>query len=619
MCGITGFLNWKQDVSKETVLLKKMTDSISHRGPDDEGFWFCKHVAFGHRRLIVIDPKGGHQPMIHTSNNKTVAMTYNGEIYNFKELRTELESKGHIFKTESDTEVLLHCYLEWKEECPKHLNGIFAFAIWDEEKQQLMMARDHIGVKPLFYAQRGETIIFGSEIKALLAHPLVKPEVDLLGLRDLLCEATIRPLGRAIFKDIVDLKPGHLVLTRDGVNLETRQFWKLETKPHTHSIEETANFIRNLMEDTVKRQLISDRPIVSLLSGGLDSSGLSSLASIEFQKQGKQLTTFSVTYTDEEKDFKPDVLHKHVDEPFAKLVSKYSNTNHKTIELDPLDMANYLLYMMRGRDLPGMGSFETSLYLFLKQISKEATVTLSGETADEIYSGYFWFHMEQFLNMDRSPWLTIWLIPELLSDQLLEKINCLEHQKKNYQDSIKDVTFLDDEDGLHRKQRVLSYIFITRFLLALLERKDRGGMIHGFEVRVPYADYRLVEYLYNVPLEIKSFGGIEKGILRKALSNILPPEVCNRVKSGYPAIHSPHYFKRICSWMNEIMEDPSSPILPFINIEKVKKLLIEGKVGYASQRNLEHLIQINYWIKEYNINFVDGCVDFLNQKNKSNL
>ncbi|RDI36901.1 asparagine synthase (glutamine-hydrolyzing) [Falsibacillus pallidus] len=603
MCGIAGWIDWTKDLSEENRMLKQMTDAIRHRGPDAEGFWLDGHAALGHRRLIVIDPDGGKQPMLYKDSENDVVLTYNGEIYNYRELKEELTSLGHQFDTESDTEVLLHAYLQWQEQCVDHLNGIFAFAIWDKNKERLMLGRDHLGVKPLFYCKRGDQVIFGSEIKALFAHPDVKPELDEEGLSEVFGLGPMRTPGKAIFKDIEEVRAGHYMIFSKE-DQQTKQYWKLESKEHTDDVDKTVETIQSLLEDTVSRQLISDKPLVSMLSGGLDSSGLTAMAGKEYKENGKTLSTYSIDFVNNDADFKEDFLRRDLDEPWVKKVSEYVGTDHTSVVFPAEKLVNNLLIPMKARDLPGVGEIETSLYLLFKEMKKNATVALSGESADEVFSGYPWFHQEKFLDADVFPWLlNIGGIGKVLKKEIREKLDIPAYQKKKYQDALEELPVLEGEDETEAKQRRMSYMFITRFLPFMLDRKDRASMMTGFEVRVPFCDYRLVEYLWNIPSSMKNIDDIEKGILRRAFADYLPEDVRYRRKSAYPSTKDDAYLKGVTEWMRRILDDPEAPIQSLIDAEVVR-YIADGKSDMpdTSVRGLfDYLIQVNGWLEEYGI------------------
>jgi asparagine synthase (glutamine-hydrolysing) len=605
MCGITGWIKWSGDLSTEQDTLKKMADSIAHRGPDEEGFWLSEQAALAHRRLIVIDPRGGKQPM--SSPDQQLVLTYNGELYNYRELKQELQQKGHTFTSNSDTEVVLHSYMEWEEECLKHFNGIFAFAIWDQHEQKLFLGRDHLGVKPLFYSKQGDSLFYGSEIKAILAHPSVQPQVDRKGLAEIFGMGPMRTPGQAIFKDIDEVRPGHYVIaTADSI--EEYRYWKLESQPHTDDVDTTTETIRTLLKDTVQRQLISDMPVVSMLSGGLDSSGLTSLAAEEFKHSEKMLGTYSIDFDQNEDHFQKDFLRHDMDEPWVKRVSQHVGTDHHSVTFGANQLLSNLLEPMRGRDLPGVGEIETSLYLLFTEMKKDATVALSGESADEVFSGYPWFHQEKYLDAEVYPWLVnLKGISSMLSEETKNQIQPEQYQKERFAEAYEEIPFLEGECEFEAKQRQMSYFFITRFLPFMLDRKDRASMKTGFEVRVPFCDYRIVEYLWNVPIDYKNVDNIEKGILRRALKGTLPDDVLYRKKSAYPSDKDPVYLKGVQKWMLDILDNPNSPILSLIDTEKVRAIASNQAKGLNTDQAkglLDYLIQVNAWLDEYDIELV---------------
>ncbi|MCA9508761.1 MAG: asparagine synthase (glutamine-hydrolyzing), partial [Myxococcales bacterium] len=307
MCGIAGWVDWEKNLSHETKILGNMAKSIQHRGPDAQGMWFSERAAIAHNRLKVIDPEAGQQPMVYQAGNQTLVISYNGEIYNFHELRSQLESKGHIFSTHSDTEVLLHCYIEWGTDCIERLNGLFAFALWDNLEQQLFLARDHLGVKPLFYTRYQNGFIFGSEIKALLAHPQVKALVSKEDIGHIFSFLPVHVPGKTVYQNIFEVAPGHwMLIKRDAIKKHC--YWKLTSAPHADSLDKTVVTIREFLDDIVKHQIVADVPICTMLSGGLDSSGITALVAKEFSRQGKILNSYSIDFKDHEKHFSPNQM-----------------------------------------------------------------------------------------------------------------------------------------------------------------------------------------------------------------------------------------------------------------------------------------------------------------------
>jgi asparagine synthase (glutamine-hydrolysing) len=613
MCGIAGWIDWAEDLSYQGPLIEAMVDTLNHRGPDVKGrCWLSPRAALAHRRLIVIDPRGGAQPMIHTASDHSYAVTYNGEIYNFRELRSELETRGHTFATQSDTEVLLHSYLEWGEECVRQFNGIFAFGLWDSKKQRLLLARDHLGVKPLFFAQRGSALLFASELKALLIHPLVKAEVDGEGFAEL-CKYGPRTPGCAVYRDVHELRPGRMLVCSANCTRNI-QYWVLPSAPHNDDLVTTRERIRMLLEDTVRRQMISDVPISTLLSGGLDSSGVTALAAKEMKRDRKALRTYSIDIADSAQHFHGNALRPGLDAPWVERVSNYVQSNHQTIVVDTPELLDSFLVPMRAHDLPGMGQVETSLYLLFKGMKKEVTVALSGESADELFGGYPWFHRKDAVAAETFPWDVMMTGEEggmredryaWLSPAMIENSQPREYCARRYREALTEVPRLEGEDPRAARMREISYLNLTRFLSLLLERKDRMSMAVGLEARVPYCDYRLVEYVWNIPWEMKMVDNIEKGILRQVFADVLPDDVRNRKKSGFPSSQNPSYLGAVRSWTLDILNDSNAPVLPLINTNLVRAVA-EGKapriyLGEWEGFLFEHVIQINAWLKEYGV------------------
>ncbi|WP_307254848.1 asparagine synthase (glutamine-hydrolyzing) [Croceifilum oryzae] len=603
MCGITGWIDWERDLTKEEQVVQKMVDTMIDRGPDAGGMWLSPRAALGHRRLSVIDIDGGAQPMKRTFADQNVVLTYSGEIYNFVELRNELMQRGYHFTTRSDTEVLLFSYIEWGKSCVDRLNGIFAFAIWDEEREELFLVRDRLGVKPLYYAVRGSAILFGSEPKALLANPLVQPEVDEKGLAEIFL-MTCRTPGQGFYKDVHELRAGHTIsFQRSGT--KTTQYWKLQSAPHLHDIEETAQHIRELMFDIVGRQLVSDVPICTLLSGGVDSSAVTSIASQILKEKGENVHTYSIDFKDSSDHFQKSEIHTGLDTPFVKMMADYLKSDHRDVVLDTPDLISNFLTPLYARDFPALGDIDTSIFLLFKAIKQKASVALSGESSDELFGGYPWFHSPEPTEVQALPWLYRTDFAGLLSPELHDRLKPKEYILDHYHTAISEVPYLPGENDRDRRLRELFYLNLTYFLPVLLDRKDRMSMAVGLEVRVPFCDHRLMEYAWNIPWEMKNTGGMEKGILRKALKGLLPEEVLYRKKSAYPISYNPSYVAEMRTRMEGILQDSNSPILPFIDREKLDSMvrgtnndihLIHGPV-----RAFEYFIQVNTWLKEYKV------------------
>lgn len=614
MCGITGWIDWERNLENESHIVTNMMETLAARGPDASGMYLSTHAAFGHRRLSVVDPANGAQPMIRDRGGRRYVITYNGELYNTPELRKSLEAQGYTFRTNCDTEVLLTSYIEWGPSCVEQFNGIFAFGIWDETEQTLFLARDRIGVKPLFYTKQDNRFLFGSEIKALLAHPEVKPQVDSEGLAEVFIIGPARTPGHGVFRNIAELRPGHSMLySRKGMQIS--QYWALQSVPHPDDFDTTVTTVRELLQDIVKRQLVADVPVCTLLSGGLDSSALTALAAFSYQERGLgSLDTYSVDYLDNEQYFKSSNFQPNADAPWVTRVSEFFGTRHHNIILDTPELAGSLPQAALSRDLPGMADVDTSLYLFCREIKKGATVALSGECADEVFGGYPWFYRDEMIKATCFPWAPNpqvrmeWLSPDM---RLVTRPH--EYLQQRYQEALNEVPRLPGEDAESARMREIFYLSLTRWMPTLLDRKDRMSMAFGLEVRVPYCDHRLVEYVWNVPWHMKNYHEREKGLLRHALVGVLPEDVLWRRKSPYPKTHNPSYLKAVKQWVLQLLDDPSSPLRNVVDVSSVRAMAQPdvplSNVPWFGQlmtnaQLFAYLIQVDTWLKEYKVELV---------------
>ncbi|MGD7022669.1 asparagine synthase (glutamine-hydrolyzing) [Rossellomorea vietnamensis] len=615
MCGITGWINFRKDLRNSRGILETMTETLSKRGPDDSNVWLDTHAAFGHKRLTVVDPEGGKQPMVKEAEGHRFVICYNGELYNTEDIRKVLLSKGYTFKGHSDTEVLLTSYIEWREDCVQHLNGIFAFAVWDSEKQQVFIGRDRLGVKPFFFTERDSGLLFGSELKALLSHPSVPAEVDREGLSDLLGLGPSRTPGSGVFKGVKELRPGHaLIFSRNG--LKIWRYWNVKSGRHTDSFDETVEKVGFLVKDSITRQLVSDVPLCTFLSGGLDSSAITAIAAEAYQQEGKgRLHTYSIDYEGNEEHFKSNKFQPDSDSKWINLMSDTFNTVHHNCIITQEKLKNYLTEAVHVRDLPGMADVDSSLLWFCREIKNEFTVGLSGECADEIFGGYPWFHNEDDFNRKGFPWMrSVEERQSLLKADLRKKLNLEEYVLSKYNETVAETPALEGETPIEAKRRELFYLNIIWFMTTLLDRKDRMSMGASLEVRVPFADHRLVEYVWNIPWKWKMHEDREKGILRKALEGTLPDEVLYRKKSPYPKTHHPVYTSLVKNWLEEILEDKSSALYELFDHGKLKSLVETNGEAFKTPwfgqlmtgpQLLAHLAQIHVWFKDYNINIVD--------------
>ena len=611
MCGIAGWIHWAGGLTEEVEVLAKMTETLTPRGPDAVGYFASNKVLFGHRRLAVVDLEGGRQPMHIWAGDRRYTIVYNGELYNTEELRRELRAQGYSFSTTSDTEVLLTAYMAYGEECVGKLNGIFAFAIYDEAAGKVFLARDRIGVKPLFYEERGGHLLFASELKALLAHPMVRPVIDEQGLAEIFIMAPARTPGVGVFRGVKELRAGHaMVSDRRGIRM--RPYWSLVSRPHTDDFETTARRVRELLRETVSRQLVSDVPVGTFLSGGLDSSLLTALSAEAYRRADKgRLATFSVDYIDNDKYFKASSFQPNADAPWAKSVAEHFDTDAHIVMIDHMEMADALEDAVLARDLVGMADVDASLYLFCREIKKTCTVALSGECADEVFGGYPWFYREEMLGADTFPWSPrAAMRVDWLSREVTERIDLLDYLSARYHEAVREVPYLDGETEKEAEMRRMFYLNLTRWMPTLLDRKDRMSMAFGLEVRVPFCDHRLVEYLWNVPWQYKNYNNREKGLLRYAMAGVLPDDILWRKKSPYPKTHHPEYGQRVKDRALAILADPSEPASPLFDHKKMRELarldLSAANIPWFGQlmgapQIFAYIIQVNAWLKHYHV------------------
>jgi len=613
MCGIAGWIDYNRDLRSHGDIINKMTNTMIRRGPDDQGIYLEDNVCLMHRRLIVIDPENGKQPMTLEKGNAGYTIVYNGELYNTDELRNELSAFGYSFRGHSDTEVLLTAFMHWGESCLEKLNGIYAFGVWNETSKTLFLARDRMGVKPLFLYTYPDGVIFSSEIKTLLANPLVKPRVDNDGLKEIFLLGPGRTSGKGVIKGVSELKPGEYLNYNIRTGVKIRKYWSLKANEHTDDINATAEKVRYLITDAVKRQLVSDVPLCCFLSGGLDSSIISKIASDKYLADGKgKLHTYSVNYIDNRKYFERSIFQPDSDEQYIRVMVNGIGAHHHEVMLDNEDLEKHLEDGVIARDLPGMADVDTSLLLFCREIKKGFTVAVSGECADEIFGGYPWYHNRDVIFKDTFPWsqsldLRLGILrPGLLTDGE-------EYVKQLYSDTVNNADTLPDEGELEVRMRQMFMLNLEWFMQTLLDRKDRMSMYNGLEVRVPFCDHRLVEYAYNMPWDMKSLYGREKGIVREAMKGILPDKNIWRKKSPYPKTCNPMYLNAVKASLNKILNDINSPLRQLINRQKVQEIIdSDGKALtmpwygqlMTGAQLMAYLIQVDIWMRTYKIEII---------------
>ena len=593
MCGIAGMIG----LTAGPDIQKKILATMARRGPDGSGVFQDETCTLLHSRLAIIDPAGGAQPM----NAAGHTIIYNGELYNTEELRSELQKLGHHFLTRCDTEVVLHSFLQWGEGCLDRFNGIFAFAVWDGRR--LFLARDRIGVKPLFYKEHNGGLLFGSEIKNIFAYPGVKAEIDEDGAAELILLGPGRTPGCGVYRGVHEIEPGCCGWYEDG-KLTIRRYWKLRDREHRESLEETAEHVRSLVLDAVRRQMVADVPIGTFLSGGLDSSIITAICAGYQEK----LPTFSVDYEGNDRNFRPTKFQPNSDGAFIRQMQKEFGTNHHWTVLTPEDLVDAMEDATLARDLPGMGDVDFSLLAFCRDVSRHVKVALSGECADEIFGGYPWYRDPEIRDADGFPWSQNIESRAAMLNPAIKRGS--DYVRERYLQTCRESDILPGTDQTERRMKEMVNLNFRWFMQTLLDRKDRMSMYSGLEVRVPFCDYRIAEYLYGVPWEMKDYLGREKGLLRKAVEGLLPEEVLCRKKSPYPKTFDPAYEQLMQQRLNAILQDKNAPIHHLIRADVLQTMLSGEQTwpwyGQLMRRpqTMAYFVQLNFWLEHYQVEFL---------------
>lgn len=612
MCGIAGFFNSHADYLNEPGpfydRLSSMARALRRRGPDDQGTWLSKTSGLAQARLAVIDLEGGQQPFVLTRGSHTWAISYNGELYNAPELKKELGGLGYTFRTASDTEVVLACYLEYGPDFARRLNGVFAFAIADPAENRLLLYRDPAGVKPLFYALKDGELFFSSELKGLFAAG-IQPRLTREGLNEIFSLGPARTPGAGIFKGVSEILPG-CCLTASPDGLQQAPYWSLESRPHTDSFEETVEKTAFLIRDAVRRQMVSDVPLCTFLSGGVDSSLVSAVCAGELKKQGQVLSTFSFDFTDNDKFFKANAFQPSLDRPYVEQMAAFLGTDHHYLECDSKAQADRLCDSVLAHDLPAMGDIDSSMLQFCSMVSPTHKVALTGECADEIFGGYPWFHKAECFNAHTFPW-TMDLAPRkaLLKDSFIQYLDMDAYVRRAYEEAVAQTPKFEDDTPQQARRREISWLNLRWFMQTLLNRMDRDSMYSGLEARVPFADLRIIEYLWNVPWEMKAKDGLVKGLLRQAGRGLVPEEILFRKKSPYPKTYDRGYERLLAERIREMAADPASPVMELLDLKKLERFLESpsdyGKPWYgqlmAGPQMLAYILQVNFWLEHYRI------------------
>ncbi len=618
MCGLTGIYNFQSLAPVDHVALEHMTTMLAHRGPDDQGFYFNQAIGLGHRRLSILDlSERGHQPMCTADGRFVIA--YNGEVYNYVELREQLEKDGYTFRTDTDTEVILVLYAQNGAECLKQLNGMFAFAIWDSAERALFLARDRIGIKPLYYAHTHDGIVFASEIKALFASRQISVLVDIPKVDTYLSFGYV-PGAETLFQGIRRVLPGEwLRITSEGI--QNGRYWDVEYAPDfCRNSPTTAEQLRELLLDAMRIHVRSDVPVGVFLSGGLDSSAIVALlaeAGIE------NLNTFSIAHT---------AGGQYDETSYAQLLADRFHTNHHLLYMDPSQFLDCIPLFVWYMDEPVAEAPALAFYLISKLLRKHVTVALSGEGADELFAGYAVYRYMQWIETYRkipdAVRSLLHPVLDVVGTEKTKKYSRLAHLPledrystvANYNLSHKDTLYTDDFQAVVVRNRAADALVpyyaktrgrdaLTRMLYTdlktwlvddLLIKADRMTMANSVELRVPFLDYRVVEYAATIPSNMKLRGGTVKWILKRAMNGRLPSQILRRKKMGFPTPLALMFQRDLTGYLRDLLLSPACTGRRYFRRQTIERLIDENARGREDHhRLLWQLVVLEEWHRQF--------------------
>lgn len=609
MAGIAGWVDWERDVSREPGRLLAMSAALAHRGREAAGMWVHPPAALLSRTgTFDID---GQPAAWGPPDEDGIVLAVDGVPTNIAALRRELRADPLVRDAGHAAAVLLAGYRRWGASLADRLTGPFALAVWDAGRQRLVLARDRLGVRPLFFAVRGQGLLFASELKGLLAHPAVPPELDAEGLAELLALSPNRTPGHGVFRGVREVVPGGIVCwDRDG--LHERRYWQLTAQPHRDSPAETIATVRALLSAAVRAEAeaAAERGagVGSMLSGGLDSTAVVALLLTGQQAGGNALRTYSLEHGGSDDHFRPNAYQPDSDRPWVERAVAHYRTQHETVMIDPLALADTLPVAMQGRDLPGMADIDAALYLFCQQIGATSGAVLSGEGADELFGGYPWFFRGG--QTPHFPWLTqLELRWGLLHPDVRRLCRPEEQLAARYEQQVAAAPLLPGEDETEARQRALTYHNLTAWGPVLIERSDRMGQLAGVPVLLPFCDHRLVEYVFNVPWALKAAGGERKSLLREAVADLLPRELLQRPKTPFPKTHNPVYLQAVQRRLLERLADPACRLPDIFAADALQALASDpseldlpwfGQLMRLPQL-LAWLLQFDAWLEHYRV------------------
>jgi len=623
MCGITGKIFFDKNRRVEESALHVMTDAIEHRGPDDEGFFISGQVGLGFRRLSIIDLSHGHQPL--ANEDESVWIVFNGEVYNYKALQSDLISKGHVFKTQSDTETIVHLYEEYGTECVKKLRGMFAFAVWDEKNKQLFCARDRFGIKPFYYYHDKEKFIFGSEIKTILNASDVNNELSAEGLYSYFAYNYITS-DLSIYEHIRKLQPAHSLLLPLNARNEPviEKYWDIRFEPDfTKTEEQWVEEIIHELSESVKLHMVSDVPLGAFLSGGIDSSATVAMMA---ENSTRPIQTFSIGFKGDPNDELKN----------ARLLSKKYHCNHHEQIIEP-ESVDLLPKMVRAYDEPFGDPSSIPTYYVSKFAKEYVTVALSGDGGDELFAGYDIYEYFQKLHSLSTPlpflnkifWGTVnAVLPRTVKGKgasylLSKNRNLMAAYLTSWPEDERKKLILKSTDlvegsltpeaykksilneGLGKGHDFLSnlqYLDIRTFMIdSVLTKVDRASMLSSLEVRVPILDHKFAELTFKIPSSLKLKENTSKYIFKKALRNYLPDSILNKPKSGFAAPISTWFRDELEGYVNDVLMSPNALLLHYLDKDQVHKIVTESRTSSRDfSGRIWSLLFFEEWLKQNN-------------------
>lgn len=607
--GLVGWVDFRQDLSREESVIQGMTDSMQNRGPDGKGTWVSRSAVLGHRDLAT-SPVHGEQPLEFRVGESSVTVTVAGSIYNRRDLAADIEGAGGTLRNQADAELFLQAYLLWGNRFVERVNGVFGFAIWDGRTQRVVLGRDRVGIKPLYYYEYAGGIVFASVPKGIMANPRFTARLDPHALPIALQPRLALP-GETPLAGLREVPPGH-VLTYTESGLTRDRYWQLTSEPHSDSFDETAHHVRELLEDAVGRQMTTDGSLGAMLSGGVDSTSVAALAMARLRgiAPGRALDTYCVQFESDPAHFVATELRPDVDAPYAAAAAEFMGTRHHTLTATVEDLLDAIPATRRARDLPGWGQFDASMYLLFREIQGNSAVALTGEAADEVFGGYPYFSKQDVIERQDFPWLGDGpKLSRYLSPELTSLVNPEEDERARYSQLISQVPRLPGEDAEDARMREIFYLGLSGPLSVILDRKERMSASVGLDVRVPFCDHRLLEYVWNVPWSMKSQGGV-KGLLKAAMADVLPPSTVNRKKSAYPHVQNPTYDQTLIRAATWIVNNSASPLAEMFDAARLNRLIgqisnnaVKAELPGGSNQAalLIQLVELHKWVDEYGV------------------